>query len=156
MRFRFSSSFLSVSFHISFTISFSLSLSFSLQEKAELVFRSIDIDDNGFISRLDLEAALTKIYRLNAGPKAVAVVQSSAPLPPSDFSHLIGMYSFVCNPNAHSRCLDAMSNGRIPKAIDSIFGVADGNKDGMISLQEWKDAARKSKEIQSILDLSFR
>lgn len=120
-----------------------------------MVFRSIDIDDNGFISRDELEHSLTKIYRLNSGPKAKAILKTSGDVSPADFSHMVGMYSFVCNPNAHTKCLEAMSNGRITKAIQSILTVADSDRDGRIELAEWKAAAAKSAEIQAILNLSF-
>jgi len=51
--------------------------------------------------------------------------------------------------------VEAMSNGKIPKAMQSILTVADVDRDGRISLQEWREAAAKSPEIQSILNLSF-
>eukprot|EP00211_Chloroparvula_japonica_P015057 CAMPEP_0119122352 /NCGR_PEP_ID=MMETSP1310-20130426/2627_1 /TAXON_ID=464262 /ORGANISM="Genus nov. species nov., Strain RCC2339" /LENGTH=232 /DNA_ID=CAMNT_0007111995 /DNA_START=89 /DNA_END=784 /DNA_ORIENTATION=+ len=127
-----------------FVVGMAISSEGSPEEKAELIFKSIDRDHDGFLSRDELENRLIRLYSLHHKENTKTVLRTSGPLPPS--SNFIGLYNFVSNPRAHEMCVQAMSQGRIPKALDSIFGDADLDHDGKISLKEWVKAASTNED----------
>tara|TARA_R110002050_G_scaffold27299_3_gene71242 strand:+ start:251 stop:583 length:333 start_codon:yes stop_codon:yes gene_type:complete len=85
-----------------------------------LVFRSIDKDNDGFLTRDELEDRLTQMYALNNKKETRDILRTSGNISHTDFSNLAFMYNFVSNPRAHEMCLNAITEGKIGKVYGTI------------------------------------
>jgi len=96
-------------------------------EKAQLLFQTFDANDDGVITREEMQRCLTTFFlqflaMMNAGtrnPAAIGVVLDQ------DYTHLLPGLAHV------------FDVAKIPRMVDKAFAAADENGDGVISKQEW-------------------
>jgi len=83
------------------------------EEKLEFAFRLYDLDNDGFITKVEMVKIVTALYRMLGDLVSLQGEEYDSPV----------------------------------KLVDKIFKEMDANKDGMISLQEYKTGAQKDPAI---------